>query len=319
MALRSVTSSVLFAVLGVAPPWAGCARAALDGDAASVESDAAELHGVVTTELRQQYDVQEIRAETGMRVREYLTRDGIVFAVSWSGPVTAGSAAASGQLFRRVQLPALKALPHPGLHRSVRSASPDLIVESGGHLRAYAGRAYLAGSPSDGRLGGGDPLVMVPRRDSLRSIRFARPLAGGGPAQRLCRRQRHLGGERRCRRRRRIRSRSRRCRPAGAPGGAPVGAINHAYVTVKVCAPGSQTECASIDHVLLDTGSVGLRLVRSVLAAHAVTLAAETDAQGRAVEECVSFAGGQTWGPVALADVYDGRGKRGQIAGAGHG
>jgi hypothetical protein len=91
--------------------------------------------------------------------------------------------------------------------------------------------------------------------------------------------------------------------PPAAPGGPPVGAINHAYVTVKVCVPGSQTECASIDHVLLDTGSVGLRLVRSVLAAHAVTLTAETDAQGRAIEECVGFAGGQTWGPVALADV----------------
>ncbi len=91
--------------------------------------------------------------------------------------------------------------------------------------------------------------------------------------------------------------------PPAMPGGPPIGAINHAYVTVKVCVPGSQSECASIDHVLLDTGSVGLRLVRSVLAAHAITLAAETDAQGRAIGECVHFGGGDTWGPVALADV----------------
>ncbi len=86
--------------------------------------------------------------------------------------------------------------------------------------------------------------------------------------------------------------------PAGASG-----AINHAYVTVKVCVPGSQTQCSNIDHVLLDTGSWGLRLVRSVLSAHGVTLDAELDAQGRAIEECVSFNGGQTWGPVALADI----------------
>jgi hypothetical protein len=81
------------------------------------------------------------------------------------------------------------------------------------------------------------------------------------------------------------------------------GQINHAYVTVKICAPGSQTQCANIDHVLLDTGSWGLRLVQSVLTAHAVTLSAETDAQGQAIEECVHFGGGQTWGLVALADV----------------
>jgi hypothetical protein len=84
---------------------------------------------------------------------------------------------------------------------------------------------------------------------------------------------------------------------------AATGQINHAYVTVKVCASGSQTQCASIDHVLLDTGSSGLRLVRSVLAAGGVSLSPETDAQGQTVEQCMTFGGGQTWGPVALADL----------------
>jgi hypothetical protein len=87
--------------------------------------------------------------------------------------------------------------------------------------------------------------------------------------------------------------------PAAAPG-----QINHAYVTVKVCVAGSSTECASIDHVRLDTGSSGLRLVRSVLMGQKVTLPPQTDASSRTIEECMSFAGGQTWGPVALADVY---------------
>jgi Protein of unknown function (DUF3443) len=85
--------------------------------------------------------------------------------------------------------------------------------------------------------------------------------------------------------------------PAGASG-----AINHAYVTLKICAPGTQ-QCANIDHVLLDTGSAGLRLVRSVLTAQSIALSAASDAQGQPIEECVTFGGGQTWGPVALADV----------------
>ena len=80
------------------------------------------------------------------------------------------------------------------------------------------------------------------------------------------------------------------------------GQLNHAYVTLKVCAAG-QTQCANIDHVLVDTGSSGLRLVRSSLAAAGVTLSGETDSQGQAIEECMTFGGGQTWGPVALADV----------------
>jgi hypothetical protein len=88
----------------------------------------------------------------------------------------------------------------------------------------------------------------------------------------------------------------------GGPAAA-AGQINHPYVTVQVCATGSQSSCATIDHVLLDTGSTGLRLVGSVLAAQSLTLAASSDAQGQTIEECVAFSGGQTWGPVALADV----------------
>ncbi len=88
----------------------------------------------------------------------------------------------------------------------------------------------------------------------------------------------------------------------GGPAASP-GRINHAYVSVKVCAPGSQSRCATIDHVLLDTGSSGLRLVGSVVAAAGLSLSAQTDSQGRTIEECMNFGGGRTWGPVALADV----------------
>jgi hypothetical protein len=84
---------------------------------------------------------------------------------------------------------------------------------------------------------------------------------------------------------------------------AAAGQINHPYVAVRVCAAGSETSCATIDHVLLDTGSTGLRLVRSVLTAQSLTLMTSTDAQGQTIEECMAFNGGQTWGPVALADV----------------
>jgi hypothetical protein len=85
--------------------------------------------------------------------------------------------------------------------------------------------------------------------------------------------------------------------PAGGGGG-----INHAYVTVKVCAHGT-SQCANIDHVLLDTASVGLRLVGSVLAAASVKLTDEVDSGNHTIEECATFGGGQTWGPVASADV----------------
>ena len=43
------------------------------------------------------------------------------------------------------------------------------------------------------------------------------------------------------------------------------GAYNEPFVSVTLCAPGSTTNCQTIDHVLLDTGSVGLRMEASAL------------------------------------------------------
>ncbi|HEY1315386.1 MAG TPA: DUF3443 family protein, partial [Steroidobacteraceae bacterium] len=41
--------------------------------------------------------------------------------------------------------------------------------------------------------------------------------------------------------------------------------VNTLYTTVKVCVPGSTTSCATIDHIEVDTGSFGLRLISSAL------------------------------------------------------
>src|SRR6266702_1383101 len=43
------------------------------------------------------------------------------------------------------------------------------------------------------------------------------------------------------------------------------GVINIPTVSVKVCAPGSTTNCQTIDNIQVDTGSFGLRVVGSVL------------------------------------------------------
>ena len=118
------------------------AHAGLGEGAGSVMADAGALHGVTDTLTLTQYDRIEITAASGLRVREYVTRDGTVFAVAWKGPVIPDLSRLLGPTFKAYSA-ALAALDHPGLHRSVRVASPTLIVESGGHLRAYAGRAYL--------------------------------------------------------------------------------------------------------------------------------------------------------------------------------
>jgi len=44
------------------------------------------------------------------------------------------------------------------------------------------------------------------------------------------------------------------------PAGLTLTAVNTAYVSVNVCEPGTNT-CQLIDHIEIDTGSVGLRII----------------------------------------------------------
>jgi Protein of unknown function (DUF3443) len=78
------------------------------------------------------------------------------------------------------------------------------------------------------------------------------------------------------------------------------GSVNTLFTSVTVCVPGSTTNCQTIDHIQVDTGSYGLRLLAPVLT---VTLPVETLASGNSLVQCTQFVDGYSWGPVALADM----------------
>lgn len=74
--------------------------------------------------------------------------------------------------------------------------------------------------------------------------------------------------------------------------------VNLPYVSVKVCTPDGKT-CKTIDHVLLDTGSTGLRLLNSAL--DGMTLPRVLDTANRGMAECSIFISGYTFGSVRNA------------------
>jgi Protein of unknown function (DUF3443) len=74
---------------------------------------------------------------------------------------------------------------------------------------------------------------------------------------------------------------------------------NGAFASVKVCTPASST-CQTIDGVLVDTGSSGLRILSSALT---IRLTQQKATDGNPVVECLPFVGGHTWGPVQTADI----------------
>ena len=84
----------------------------------------------------------------------------------------------------------------------------------------------------------------------------------------------------------------------------PANAVNALFTSVTVCPPNASSGCAVIDHVLVDTGSSGLRLLSSAVpAALRQSLPAQPAANGNALVECTQFADGYSWGPVRLAGI----------------
>ena len=84
----------------------------------------------------------------------------------------------------------------------------------------------------------------------------------------------------------------------GGPAALTTPAINTLYTTVTVCVPGTAT-CQTIDHIQVDTGSYGLRLLPVL----SLTLPINASSSGAALFECTVFVDGYSWGPVSRVDM----------------
>jgi len=141
LALMSSASLALGLALSLAP--AAPARAALGGSVDSVTTDSTIMRGVLRSTAFVQYDVQEFQSGS-VTIREYVTRQGQVFAVSWQGPEQPNLQQLLGQYFPRFQAAAVTAhAVSPGIHRQLSIAQSDLVLLSSGRMRDFHGLAYL--------------------------------------------------------------------------------------------------------------------------------------------------------------------------------
>ena len=75
---------------------------------------------------------------------------------------------------------------------------------------------------------------------------------------------------------------------------------NGLFTSVTICMPNDDTQCQTISGILVDTGSVGLRILSSVFS---LPLPQETAENGEPIAECVPFLDSLAWGSVRLANV----------------
>lgn len=77
--------------------------------------------------------------------------------------------------------------------------------------------------------------------------------------------------------------------------------VNTLFTSVTICMPGSTSACQVIDHVLVDTGSTGLRLLADVLT---LPLPRVTVNSNQSLLNCAQFVDATyLWGPVVTGDL----------------
>ncbi len=116
------------------------ARAALGDTADSVRRDQAALRGTLSTTSLSAYDVHEIRVDASLTVREYATRGGPVFAVTWNGARAPELPLLLGTHFGAY---AAAAAARHGGHHALSVDTPEMSITALRFQRSASGRVYL--------------------------------------------------------------------------------------------------------------------------------------------------------------------------------
>jgi len=136
----NVKKCVLSSALLIAALSPCIAAAALGEPETSVQTDAAGLRGSIKVTPHANYRLHEIQLPSGTMVREFAGPGGKVFAVAWNGPTVPNLRQTLGRYFDDY-VTAAKA-PHTG-HHHLQIRESNLVVQAGGHMRAFWGLAYL--------------------------------------------------------------------------------------------------------------------------------------------------------------------------------
>lgn len=137
----SLAATAAAVLLGFSLP----AHASLGGTVSTVESDRAQMRASIQVTQHDAYDVHEMQVSGGSTiVDEYVTPQGKVFAVTWHGEFPPPMQQILGTYFHQYSA-ALTARPRMYGHRPLNIQQEGLVVQTGGHMRAHYGRAYVPG------------------------------------------------------------------------------------------------------------------------------------------------------------------------------
>lgn len=116
---------------------------ALGGPASSVETDSKTFATMKHSAVKSNnYTVHELTYDAGI-IKEYVSSDNVVFAVSWQGISYPDLSQLLGTYLNEYRTTSQQKRRIKGNRHSSQVVSGDLIVEKWGHMRNHQGRAYV--------------------------------------------------------------------------------------------------------------------------------------------------------------------------------
>jgi hypothetical protein len=143
---RAFTLMLFLSLLQGALAWAALGSAPSNfGTATTQTRQASRLAATATTAASDAvYTVTQSTLDSGTVVREYSDANGAVFAVSWKGPTLPDLRTLLGDKFTVMTSNAAKR-PKAG-HSQLAVEQSDVVIVSNGHMRAFAGKAWIPGA-----------------------------------------------------------------------------------------------------------------------------------------------------------------------------
>ncbi len=121
--------------------------AALGGSLEQFDSDGTPVTASTSSAVSN-YVLHDTTLTSGTHVREYVSGNGVVFAIVWAGPVLPNLKALLGSYFN-MMVNESRRKPRPGnSHMAVNRT--DVVINSGGHMRDFEGSAWIPADFPDG-------------------------------------------------------------------------------------------------------------------------------------------------------------------------
>jgi len=120
--------------------YAGASHATLGGPPEQFDMQDTTLVSSVSAGVSN-YVLRDTTLATGTHVREYVSGSGVVFAVTWNGPFLPNLKALLGKYFDTMRAESARAPKAGRSHLAIDS--PEVVINSGGHMRAFEGSAWI--------------------------------------------------------------------------------------------------------------------------------------------------------------------------------